>query len=338
MTPVERINLRLRAGMLDEPPSKKRRIGLVILITLLVFMIASTAVSLVVTPFQTAYLLQAVDFSGIGGAVSEPTSFLKEFIAVMKSVVEAAKNMPAWINLITLFTFAFITLACVICRVKIEKGTLYSLGFKKEGALKQYLLGLAIGTAVFSAAVLIGLAVGCYKYEGTVEFSVSNTVYVILFFFGYAVQGMGEEVLCRGFMMTALTRKYSVLCAVAVNSAFFSILHAANPGTSVLAFFNLFLFGVFASVLMLKTDNIWIVCAVHSVWNFVQGNFFGLSVSGNGLAPSVLRISADGTRIWTGGDFGPEGGLCVTAVLLAAIAVTMLTGRKKLNQEEQNKE
>ena len=72
MTPVERINLRLRAGMLDEPPSKKRRIGLVILITLLVFLIASTAVSLVVTPFQTAYLLQAVDFSGIGGAVSEP--------------------------------------------------------------------------------------------------------------------------------------------------------------------------------------------------------------------------------------------------------------------------
>ena len=134
--------------------------------------------------------------------------------------------------------------------------------------------------------------------------------------------------------MTAITRRYSVLCAVAVNSAFFSILHAANPGTSVLAFFNLFLFGVFASVLMLKTDNIWIVCAVHSVWNFVQGNFFGLSVSGNSLAPSVLRFSAGGMKIWTGGEFGPEGGLCVTAVLLAATAITLFAGRKNLNQSE----
>lgn len=67
------------------------------------------------------------------------------------------------------------------------------------------------------------------------------------------------------------------LCVgIVVNSIVFALLHMANTGISLLALLNLFLFGVFMSVYMVRRGNLWGACAIHAVWNFVQGNVFGL--------------------------------------------------------------
>ena len=70
---------------------------------------------------------------------------------------------------------------------------------------------------------------------------------------------------------------------------------------------------------------------MHTIWNFCQGNLYGLEVSGNPQSASVFssaptKMSKD---ILTGGTFGLEGGLCVTIVIAVAFIVLFATGRKK---------
>ena len=108
------------------------------------------------------------------------------------------------------------------------------------------------------------------------------------------------------------------------NSALFALLHAANVGISWLAFLNLLLFGLFASVYMVRRGNIWGICAIHTMWNFAQGNIFGLQVSGMNPTASIFSFVGDDSKSWiNGGSFGPEGGICVTLVLLISILILL---------------
>ena len=94
---------------------------------------------------------------------------------------------------------------------------------------------------------------------------------------------------------------------------------------NVLPMINLILFGVFMSVLVLKLNSIWMACAIHSVWNFVQGNFYGILVSGNDFGPSVFRFeSTEGMELLNGGSFGMEGGIATSVVLTVSIIIVLL--------------
>ena len=143
---------------------------------------------------------------------------------------------------------------------------------------------------------------------------------------------MAEEVLCRGYLMVSLSRRYHVTLAVAASSLFFAFLHSGNNGLSPLAYINLFLFGVLASLLLLDFGNIWIAGAFHSVWNFAQGNIYGVQVSGMDVSNSILSTSyTDGMEIINGGSFGMEGGLAVSFVFIAGIVLLSYHLYKKGN-------
>ena len=208
-----------------------------------------------------------------------------------------------------------------------EKRNMRSMGFTKIKAIPQYLFGLAVGLLMFSAIVGIGTLVGAFTFNG-VEENIDIGL-IALIFGGFFFQGMSEEVLCRGWMMTSIARKSSVIVGIITNAVVFAFLHILNNGIDILPLINLTLFGVFASIYMLKTDNIWGVSAIHSIWNFVQGSLFGLSVSGMDNMPTILKFAPTDNVILNGGTFGPEGGLIVSIVLVVSIVVTLLVGNKK---------
>ena len=177
------------------------------------------------------------------------------------------------------------------------------MGFRKNNALAEYLVGALIGIAIFSVAVGICLVTGALRFDG-----ISTNIrwgFLILFFVGFLFQGMSEEVVCRGYFMISLSRSVSAVMAAVVSSIAFACLHLQNNGIAPLAFVNLTLFGLFAAVYMLKRGNIWGVCAIHSLWNFVQGNFYGISVSGMSKMETVFNMSSVSSKeLWNGGDFG----------------------------------
>ena len=228
---------------------------------------------------------------------------------------------------IQLYLLIIITIIhCLYVRF-IEKRKLRTIGFVKKGAAVQYLIGLGIGFGIFTLAVLFCALTGSIKVHLADAINIGP---IIFCFGGWLIQGMEEEVCCRGFLMTSLARRYTVTFGIIVNALFFAALHLLNDGISVLAFINLVLYGVFASVMFVKTGNIWMCSAVHSIWNFVQGNIYGIQVSGNELMDTVFVSDfVSGKELINGGAFGLEGGLGVTIVLVIGIVVLAIIPMRK---------
>ncbi len=192
--------------------------------------------------------------------------------------------------------------------------------------LGEYLTGALAGLGVFAGAVGICVLTGTLTIEG-----ISPTFQLLpwlLILGGFLIQGLSEELLCRGLLMLAIARKWvakgrknAVLLGALLNAGLFAALHLGNSGIAPLALVNLFLFGVFASLYFLWRGNIWGIAAFHSLWNFTQGNVFGILVSGGDFGTSLLAsTSRPAGALINGGSFGLEGGLAVTAVLVLGIA------------------
>lgn len=233
-----------------------------------------------------------------------------------------------------LYSTAFSTICSVLYCCKIEKRSLRAMGFTKQNAVFQYLIGMVLGTAMLGGAVMLAKAFGAMTYQGIAEPIAWGSLAV--YFFGWVLQGMSEEVLCRSQLLCGLGVYRSPWVSILISGGVFTALHLANPNTSILGFVNLFLFGVFSALLFLRTDNIWMVSALHSLWNCAQGNLFGIEVSGMTIDTTIFRFSAvEGMNFISGGAFGIEGGLAATSVLLLGSAVLLFEFRNpsKLSPE-----
>ncbi len=231
-----------------------------------------------------------------------------------------------WFMLISLFTTGITTVICILyCRF-IEKRPIASMGFRRSGWLVRYLTGYAIGT------VMLLLCAGILWLMGDLDFAFAENIsvlYLLAFFVGFLIQGMSEEVMVRGFFMVSMTNRCHTALAVAISSVAFALLHLGNSGISLIAMLNLTLFGLFMGVYILRTDDLWGACAIHSAWNFAQGNLVGVRVSGMAQMPTVAIMNPQGEfSLFHGGSFGIEGGLIATAVILAAIALTLFLPQK----------
>ncbi len=233
--------------------------------------------------------------------------------------------------LIQLFGTAVASLAVILWVRLFERRSDLSLGFASRGAVAEYLIGIVGGVLLFGAAV--GVCVLCGVAEVSVATEMPAWWLLALFFVGFLIQGMSEELLCRSFLMVSLSRKWPLWACAVTNAAVFSALHLLNPGIAPIALLNIFLFGVLASLLTLRRGSIWMVSAVHSLWNFAQGNLFGIPVSGLSGMPAPLSTTMDSSTLWGrligGGEFGVEGGLGATVVMGVGILVVMMLNTKK---------
>lgn len=227
----------------------------------------------------------------------------------------------------TLFCTAFGTLISVIyCRF-IEARHLSSMGIRKKKAGLHYIQGLAVGLVLMSAIVFLSVLFGINSIALCTNI---NFGLIGLYFAGFLIQGMSEEFIFRGYFMNTLASRHNPITAIVLSASAFSLAHVLNPGYNLLVFFNLALFGAFASLYMIYFDDIWGICAVHSIWNFTQGNFYGISVSGTGNTEAVFRTNAvSSSAILTGGEFGAEGSIITTVVLVSACAFMLYRINKK---------
>lgn len=232
----------------------------------------------------------------------------------------------------SLLSTVFGTITSIIYCRNIEVRPVTSMGVRKQKLIPHYLTGLLTGILMMTAITLLSVCFGANRISlcSGINFGV-----IMLYFFGFFVQGMSEEFIFRGYLMTTVGGYHSVWIAVAVNSVAFALAHVFNPGFDVLPCINLILFGIFASFYMICTGDIWGVCGIHSIWNFMQGNFYGISVSGTGDTESVFRTTANTPHAWlSGGEFGIEGSIFTTLVLTAGIVIVFLKIKKHDTKKE----
>ncbi|NLV86460.1 MAG: CPBP family intramembrane metalloprotease [Clostridiales bacterium] len=317
---INMINLTKAPLLADAKKARhKPNIILQILIFFAVFISSNIITGLIIGIPMAATMLKSIDASLIAGADARQAA---------NYAMESISKMPEWLMVLMLFATAATTICTVIYCRKIEGRSFSSMGMRKDGFLKKCGMGYIIGILMISAAVGLSMVLGATRFGGFD--SRVSWFYIGLFLLGFIVQGMSEEVLVRGYFMVSCANRVHIALALGLSSVLFAALHLANNGITALSFINLVLFGVFTGAYMLRTNDLWGVCAIHASWNFVQGHIFGISVSGTVVSSSVFStVLIEGKELVSGGSFGIEGGICTSAVLIAATALVMFLPQKK---------
>lgn len=327
------INLtRMIAGARDTLllENKPKSIPLELLIFLLISMIASVPQSIISGICTFVVMLTDPKYHELIMSQTLDNAAIEEYVSSLMA------SLPGWFYAIIVLSSGFMILAALIYCKQFEKRKAYTLGFCKKVFFTEYLMGTAVGLVMISLPIIACAA------TGSVTLTLSNSInplMIVLFFIAFVFQGMGEEALFRGYLMTTLSRRTNLWASILISALMFSLFHIGNASFSIIAFINIFLFGVFAGVFMMKRGSIWAVGAIHTVWNFVQGNIFGFNVSGNPKFDTVFEAECSNFgAILSGGDFGPEGGLGVTVVLLIAILCALVLPTKKSEYVEEKKD
>ncbi|MCG8484701.1 MAG: CPBP family intramembrane metalloprotease [Clostridia bacterium] len=252
---------------------------------------------------------------------------------IFQNIWEFGDTIQVRLMMYLICSFIFISILIFLWVKWIEKRKISSIGFYKKGFIKKYFIGFGIGVAMFSSVMLL---LSVTRHTVIVEnpsmpvglMSISSILIVLP---GWMVQSATEEILSRGWMMNVLGARYNTGLALGVSSVFFALLHIKNPNVTIIAILNIILVGLFLGIYVIKTNDLWGVCGLHCSWNWSQGNVFGLQVSGLQIETgSILQLRLVGADWFTGGAFGPEGGIAVTLILVGSIILLI----KKYNEED----
>ncbi len=145
-------------------------------------------------------------------------------------------------------------------------------------------------------------------------------LYILILFPLWMIQGGAEELVTRAWLLPVAVKKTNLPIGLLTSSLLFALLHLGNPDIGILSILNIALFGLFASLYLLWTDNVWRIIGLHTAWNFSQGNIYGFSVSGTGVDAAVLNFIPKSEWSWlTGGAFGAEASIFSSLILLLAV-------------------
>lgn len=199
------------------------------------------------------------------------------------------------------------------------------------------IVGLVLGFGTNGFCVLMSWLAGDIKlsYNGI------DPVLLLAFLAAVFIQSSSEEIICRGYLYQKLRRRYrSPLIAILFNSVFFMALHMGNPGFTMIAGSQIFLVAIIFSLLVYYYDGIWAAFWFHAAWNYTQNIVFGLPNSGIVSEYSIFRLEAASARngLFYNVNFGVEGSVGASIVLIAVIIVMILSNRKKHERKDYWKE
>ena len=198
--------------------------------------------------------------------------------------------------------------------------------------------GMGLGMLLMGSIFLIEFFAGWLTISETFHtaqsgqpFILSILVFIILF----VCVGFSEELFYRGYFLTNLAEgfnfknlgsKYSIVIAASLSSLLFGAFHLGSPNASIVSTINIILWGVLFCVPYILTGSLAIPIGIHITWNLFQGNVFGFPVSGSTFSLETVTffsIKQGGPELWTGGAFGPEGGLLTLLALIVGLFIIL---------------
>jgi membrane protease YdiL (CAAX protease family) len=233
------------------------------------------------------------------------------------------------ILLLLLVTFVFVRF--------LDRRPFASLGFAlTPGWASEFGLGLALGVGIVGGIFVVEWALGFVTLGGlhsASELGMTAPLFVMGFLIYFILQGSSEEIPFRGYLLQTLNEWLGPIVATSVTALGFGLLHLLNfslvDSFNPLALINIALFGVVAAYAYFVTKRLWLPSALHAAWNFTMGPLTSLPVSGLAYQGLLRTTVGGGSHLFTGGDFGPEGGLLATIALLIGWGVIWLWSRRR---------
>lgn len=209
-------------------------------------------------------------------------------------------------------------LSAAILMLRWRKLPLSLLGLSLKGRGKDLLAGLGVAMLLYAVGFGVSLLIGTVEVA-SVQLVPRNLLGRLLLFLLMAVT---EEIMLRGFVLgRMLSEGMNRFVALFLSSALFSAMHLLNPNFALLPFVNVLLGGCLLGASFLYTRNLCFPIVLHWFWNWLQGPVLGYEVSGMDSGETLLTLRLTGSELLTGGNFGFEGSLLCTVLLVVGTLV-----------------
>ncbi|MBU2878391.1 CPBP family intramembrane glutamic endopeptidase [Aliiglaciecola lipolytica] len=226
--------------------------------------------------------------------------------------------------LFLLLPFALMIAIVSLWTCYVEKRPLVSIGLSIQEATTTFPRYLFFGIAMSGIIVFLIALAGGYQLDAIFPAwsSTSELGMIFLLLIGFCIQSSAEELLFRGWLLSAITRKSNLLIGITLSSLLFTLLHFDSSVAWYVAVGS-FLFSVFACSLVLYTNNIWSAMGWHAGWNWFFGCGFEIPITGVDVDAAALIIRLIPTsEVWlNGGAGGPENGIINLIILAIGIGV-----------------
>jgi len=273
----------------------------------------------------TVLLGQVVVGLALGVGLTLVTFLLRRLeparLAAWMAGVEAGQIPTSLLFLSVALDLAWITFVTWLFLHLLDRQRFPSIGFQTGDLLPSAVMGVVFGAATFLLVALVFWAKGwaVFRWDRPLVGLVSMIAVVL-------PAAVAEEIAFRGYILGTLRGWRGWPLAIGLSSALFSLAHGLNPALNWLALLNIFLAGLVFSLAVRWRGSLWLPLGFHFAWNYMQGPVLGLPVSGLTAFGVGSASRLVGPVLWTGGSFGPEGGLTVTVVVAAACLVLWILG------------
>lgn len=195
-------------------------------------------------------------------------------------------------------------------------------------------IGFLIGALIMTLLFLVQFGAGWVTIQDTFQTNIVGATFAAAFIgqmLRYLAGSFFEELMTRSFLFrliaepigaTKIGKRGAVFISWVITSILFGILHLANPNATLLGAINISMAGVFLGLGIVLTGSLALPIGIHMAWNVFQNNVYGLPNSGQSPNTTMLVTEVTGPTLWTGGAFGPEGGLLsLGAITLGCVLV-----------------
>jgi membrane protease YdiL (CAAX protease family) len=226
-----------------------------------------------------------------------------------------------------LILFAALAATAIMLRA-VDVRSWRDVGLARDAANPRVVVkGFAVGGVAIGVACAVLLAVGWLRVAPAEPgSSLAAAVRISAFLVPAA---LSEELMCRGYLLTAIRDSVGTWGAIAATSVMFGLLHLFNVGASLESVAIVTLAGVFLASVRMVYQSLYAAWAAHVAWNWMMAVPLHAPVSGMRFeAPDYRTVSAGPAWI-TGGAWGPEGGLAAVLGMLAGLAYLYTRRRRE---------
>lgn len=202
-----------------------------------------------------------------------------------------------------------------------------ALGLPRRPLWLPLVLGLLLGASLIGATIAILALGGQFAVH---DWSDSAPLALLVLLPAAILDALWQEILARAIAFRHLEAWLGSWLAIAASTAFFALIHLSAPHATLASCIAIGLqAGPLLAAAFMLTRNLWFVAGIHAGWNFAGQAIFGVTISGNQPTAHLIDQTTHGDALWTGGVFGPEGGVVATSVcLLAGVLLLALAARR----------
>ncbi len=181
--------------------------------------------------------------------------------------------------------------------------------------------GLGLGAAAITATLLLLLVSGGLRVEWLDDGTGPGTwaVASLRLLWVLAPAALWEELMFRGYLWRVAEEAAGPRVALMATSVGFAAVHLLNPGANARTLGAVLLAGVCLGLVRQVTASVPAVWLAHLVWNWGMAAVAHVPVSGLPFEAPGWRLVPTEPAWWSGGSWGPEGGMAAFLVFTVAL-------------------